>query len=157
MEISDLLNREFKIVIKMFIKVRKTMHEQVRISAVTEHIKRYQTNHKLEEHNNSIENFNRRVREVTRARGKRTSELEDRAVISIQLEDQKRKNEKSKDSVRGLRNTIRGIYIYHRGLRRRGERGTESLSNKQWLKTSLASGKKQTSRFRKSRAPMGLI
>lgn len=107
MEISDLLNREFTVtVIKMLIIVRKTMHEQVRISTVTEHRKRYQTNCKPEEYNNSIENFNKGVPQLTRASGKRTSELEDRAVVSIQSEDQKKKNEKSKDSLRDLQNTI---------------------------------------------------
>lgn len=121
MELSDILNREFKItVIKMLFEVRKTMQEQVKISTETENVKRYQTDiiklkNTITKLKNSTEGFHSRLQQVEL----RISQLEDRAVKFIELEDQKEETMKKNEDKEFMEHHQAEEYTCLRGLRRR--------------------------------------
>lgn len=121
MELSDILNREFKItVIKVLFEVRKTMQEQVKISTETENVKRYQTDiiklkNTITKQKNSTEGFHSRLQQVEL----RISQLEDRAVKFIELEDQKEETMKKNEDKEFMEHHQAEEYTCLRGLRRR--------------------------------------
>ena len=90
-EISDLPNKEYKIMVIKMLKVRRIMHEK-RILTKRTFWKIPNRNHRVEKYNNWSENFNIGLKEQTKStrKKKKISKLKDSGIHQIRRVRRKR-------------------------------------------------------------------